>query len=79
MGGLETVDLRDGTGDDDAHGVGHIVGFQRVGDGLFHHRRVKPHNVGVIDRVPGFPRLFLFRHSKKFLILMAQEPEPMMI
>ena len=34
---LEAVDLRQGTGDDDAHGVGHIVGFQRIGDGRFQH------------------------------------------
>ena len=25
MGGLEAVDLRNGAGDDDAHGVGHII------------------------------------------------------
>ena len=35
VGGLEAVDLRDGAGDDDAHGVGHVVLFQGVGDGLF--------------------------------------------
>ena len=34
---FEAVDLRQGTGDDDAHGVGHIVGFQRIGDGRFQH------------------------------------------
>ena len=37
VGGLEAVDLRQGTGDDDAHRVGHIVGFQRIGDGRFQH------------------------------------------
>ena len=35
--GLEAVDLRDGAGDDDAHGVGHVVGLQRAGDGVFQH------------------------------------------
>ena len=37
VGGLEAVDLRQRAGDDDAHRVGHIVGFQRVGDGGFQH------------------------------------------
>ena len=31
VGGLEAVDLRNGAGDDDAHGVGHIVLVQRLG------------------------------------------------
>ena len=57
VGGLEAVDLRNGPGDDDAHGVGHIVEFQRVGDGLLHHRAPQPHYVGVA-RVPYF---FFFR------------------
>ena len=51
VGGLEAVDLRDGPGDDDAHGVGHVVGLQGVGDGLLHHRRVEAHHVG---RYAGF-------------------------
>ena len=37
VGGLEAVDLRQGAADDDAHGVGHIVRFQRAGDGVFQH------------------------------------------
>ena len=65
--GLEAVDLRDGAGDDDAHGVGHIVGLQRVGDGLLHHRRPEAHDVGVVDWMPGSFRLLLFRHSKRSL------------
>ena len=35
MGGLKAIDLRDGAGDDDAHGVGHIVFPQGSGYGLF--------------------------------------------
>ena len=65
VGGLEAVDLRDGAGDDDAHGVGHIVGLQRVGDGLLHHRRPEAHDVGVIGWMPGSFRLLLFRHNKR--------------
>ena len=65
--GLEAVDLRDGAGDDDAHGVGHIVGLQRVGDGLLHHRRPEAHDVGVIGWMPGSFRLLLFRHNKRSL------------
>ena len=34
---LEAVDLRQRAADDDAHGVGHIVGFQRAGDGVLQH------------------------------------------
>ena len=48
VGGLKPVNLRNGPGDDDAHGVGHIVDFQGVGDGLLQHLGVQPHHVGVI-------------------------------
>ena len=34
---LEAVDLRQRAADDDAHGVGHIVGFQRAGNGILQH------------------------------------------
>ena len=34
VGGLEAVDLGQRPADDDAHGVGHIVGFQGAGDGV---------------------------------------------
>ena len=34
---LEAVDLRQRAADDDAHGIGHIVGFQRAGNGIFQH------------------------------------------
>ena len=44
VGGLEPVDLRDGPGDDDAHGVGHVVEFQGVGNGLLHHFSVEAHH-----------------------------------
>ena len=37
VGGLEAIDLGQGAGDDDAHRVGHIVGLQRAGDGIFQH------------------------------------------
>ena len=37
VGGLEAVDLRQGAADDDTHSVGHIVRFQRAGDGVFQH------------------------------------------
>ena len=34
---LEAVDLRQSAADDDAHGVGQIVGFQRAGNGVLQH------------------------------------------
>ncbi len=34
MRGLKAVDLRNGAGDNDAHGIGHIVFPQRFGNGL---------------------------------------------
>ena len=37
VGGFEAVDLRQSAGDDDAHRIGHIVGLQRAGDGVFQH------------------------------------------
>ncbi len=60
VGGLEPVDLRDGPGDDDAHGVGHVVGLQRVGDGLFHHRRVEADDVGRVYLMLVVVGFFLF-------------------
>ena len=60
VGGLEPVDLRNGPGDNDAHGVGHVVGLQRVGDGLFHHRRVKADDVGRVYLMLVVVGFFLF-------------------
>ena len=37
VGRLEAVDLRQSAAHDDAHGVGHIVHFQRAGDGILQH------------------------------------------
>ena len=37
VGRLEAVDLRQRAGNDNTHRIGHIVGFQRVGDGRFQH------------------------------------------
>ena len=37
VGRLEAIDLRQRAGNDNAHRIGHIVGFQRVGDGRFQH------------------------------------------
>ena len=34
---LEAIDLRQRAADDNAHGVGHIVRFQRAGNGIFQH------------------------------------------
>ena len=62
VGGLEAVDLRNGPGHDGRHGIGHEVGLQRAGDGLLHHRRMQPHDIGIIDFLPGFLRLFLSGH-----------------
>ena len=54
VAGLEPVDLRDGPGDDDRHGVGHVVGLQGVGDGLLQHGGPQAHHVGVADPGLGF-------------------------
>ena len=32
--GLETINFRNGTGNNNAHGIGHVVLFQCLGDGL---------------------------------------------
>ena len=47
MGGLEAVDFRDGPGDNDRHGIGHVVQFQGVTDGLFENFRMKSLHVGI--------------------------------
>ena len=72
VGGLEPVDLRDGPGDDDAHGVGHIVDFQRVGDGLGHHGGLQALDVGVRRPVAGCFRLVFLRHSSIVPLLMRR-------
>ena len=64
MAGLETVDLRDSTADDYAHGVGHIVNLQCLGDGLFQHLCPESFDVAVDNR--SFYRFF-FASSCHFL------------
>ena len=64
MGGLEAVDLRDGAGDNDRHGIGHVVELQGVGDVLLEHLRPQPlHPIGR-RLVGGF--LFFTWHSESF-------------
>ena len=62
VGGLEPVDLRDGPGDDDAHGVGHVVDLQRLGDGLLQHLGPQAHDVGVVDLLCPLLGGLLFGH-----------------
>ena len=69
MGGLEAVDLRNGPGDDDAHGVGHVVGLQGVGDGLLHHRRLEAQDVGVPEFGLSVFGCLLLWHDGLFLIV----------
>ena len=65
VSGLEAVDLRNGTGDDNAHGVGHIVFVQRSGDGLIHHRAPQTHYIGVGRAVDGTVGGCFFCHRKQ--------------
>ena len=60
--GLKSVDLRNGAGDDHAHGVGHIVQLQRVADGLLHHLGVQPLHIGILNLFYRFFRFFLLSH-----------------
>ena len=64
VGGLEAVDLRDGPGDDHAHGVGHIVLVQGRGDGLLHYRAPQAHDIGVRGGMDGFRFCFLLCHER---------------
>ena len=48
VAGLEAVDLRNGPGDDDGHGVRHIVDFQRLGNGLLQHLGLQAQHIGVV-------------------------------
>ena len=66
MGGLEAVDLRDGAGDDDAHGVGHVIRFQRLGDGLLQNLRPQADDIGIIVFFCFF-LLFSCHNSKHYL------------
>ena len=67
VSGLEAVDLRNGTGDDNAHGVGHIVFVQRSGDGLIHHRAPQTHYIGVGRAVDGTVGGCFFCHRSNVL------------
>ena len=67
MGGLKAVQLRDGPGDDDAHGVGHEVGLQGFGDGLLLDRGTQAHDVGVVDPGGALLRGFLLWHNNSSL------------
>ena len=67
VGGLEAVDLRDGPGDDDAHGVGHVVGFQGVGDGLLDDSGVEAQDVGAAGLGLAGVGCFLLWHDGLFL------------
>ena len=58
---LEAVDLRDGTRDDDRHGVGHVVGLQRLTDRLLEHLCPQPHHIRVVMFFAF--RLFFLWHS----------------
>ena len=67
VGGLEAIDLGQGAGDDDAHRVGHIVGLQRAGDGIFQHTaRVQDLNAVAQLRAHRF-ECFLGRFSRHLL------------
>ena len=46
--GLEAVYLRNRARDDHAHGIGHVIRLQRLGDRLLHDRGVQPHDIGVV-------------------------------
>ena len=59
VGGLEAVDLRDGAGHDNAHGVGHIVAVQRFRNRLMDHLAVEAHHIGVDGVLGGQFRFFL--------------------
>ena len=66
VGGLEAVDLGQGAGDDDAHRIGHIVGFQGAGDGVLKDAaRVQDLNAVAQLRADRFERFFCcsFCHS----------------
>ena len=64
--GLEAVDLRDGSTDDDAHGIGHIVDLQGLGDGLFQHLRMESFYIWVVRFGTVCLGFLLFCHSFSF-------------
>ena len=59
MGGLEAVDLGDRTGDDDAHGIGHVVLLERIGNRLLAGLAAKAEDIRIISVFRGFFCLFL--------------------
>ena len=64
VGRLEAVDIRQRARHDHRHGIGHIVGFQRVGDGRFHHQTgiVDLHRFAQLGAGSGAFGSFLFSH-----------------
>ena len=67
VAGLETIDLRNCPGNDDAHGVGHVVILQGITDGLLLHLRFKALDMQVLRAHPGRlrSRLFVFSGSHR--------------
>ena len=59
MRGLEAVDLGDRTGDDDAHGIGHVVLLERIGNRLLAGLAAKAEDIRIISVFRGFFCLFL--------------------
>ena len=59
MGRLEAVDLGDGAGDNDGHGVGHIVLVQRGGDAAVNDSAAEALHIGGI-RPTVHDRFFCF-------------------
>ena len=76
---LEAVDLRNGTRDDNAHRIGHIIVFERFGDGLLHNGGAQPHYVLFLGRRVARRRVillschicFLIRSNKVYIILLT--------
>ena len=73
VAGLEAIDFRNSAGNDGGHGVGHEVGLQCVGDGIFHHLGTQTHDIGIIDFFCTlFGELFL-SHSSNLSLLVVVE------
>ena len=71
---FEAVDLRQSAGDDDAHGVGHIVGFQRIGDGRFQHL-ARREDLDVIAQLgPGGNDFLFFSFCHRCFSLLSLHP-----
>ena len=69
---LEAVDFGDGARDDDAHGIGHVVRVERLGDCLIDHRAAQTHHIRIRRPMDGTFFCFFLCHRNNVLSVVGR-------